>query len=923
MKKFNFSKGLVIGLLTLALVLTGFATVKASAADETKTITFKAKVGDDVTDAEYKVTFTPGKAAVEDDPSTDANEAAAAVDPVVKTGSLKLDTIIAALAKADSTLYIASGTPTSNPEGKVTYSDAGEKFEIDATVAEDIVVTIPVKIPSVTFTVTVNDILKADTEDDESGTYKFTTDGTFLKKGNSITIANIIAGMKLEDGDELTETGLQDPTAWVLNAFATTGVNATNKDYISQALDKITDKITLAENLDKLDVAFTFTVTNSKAPVTFVYGDYKAYFEVDNKKADTKILFSDIVDKLQKTEGEGDAAVVKTYVGEEGESVILAEGLTAANVTAKGNYSTWYYTVKRAGTAASAETDVTITDKKVVSAFKWAGYDPETDSIVFDSPVELTLYWVDCKSSKGVQVKGDKVNSLSLTKVTPKGGDAYYTASIPLYDKSAGVKVAESKAAYIYASVRTPSEDKAKYAANYIVDATPYKKISVTFAYAQAAKDGEEPAIASITTIDNKKKTVIYSGEGTEAKEFKDALEEMIDDLQYSEDGTTWYYIIGNEMDPKTKKAPDLNLNKLYELVNGGSKTTLYFRIKGAEAEPETPAVEGESEGSPAKNAYRATKAVKVSVDAAKEGKAVKVDVSKGTLALKNGYDFTITSKNEEKNISIEEAFTILPFNKGGKAKEIIVDEETHERTEGDDTAIWPTYDYVPAGKVTENAKMFTNIKVKAFSVKEICDYCDAIYAGTGDLYIWIRKSATAKKPAEKWTLMTIARVTDGPTIKEDKNKFYSVQDVADTKGVIATPEISNAKTDKNSGAYEYLVVDAADIKQKEGESKYYADIDFTTAKWTTLGDKGLTVGKSKSKYSAKTGGKATDHVLKDGSIVLVRRAGDKSSNILASEYIITMVAKESIEVEVEKDDKKVKESKTLYVWKSYSVAAE
>ena len=97
-------------------------------------------------------------------------------------------------------------------------------------------------------------------------------------------------------------------------------------------------------------------------------------------------------------------------------------------------------------------------------------------------------------------------------------------------------------------------------------------------------------------------------------------------------------------------------------------------------------------------------------------------------------------------------------------------------------------------------------------------------------------------------------------------------------------------------------------------------NIDMTTAKWTTLTDKGVTVAKSKSKYANEEGKKATDHVLKDGSVILIRRAGDKSSGILASDYVMTTIVKQDVTY---KDADNKDQTKALYVWKEFAQAAE
>ncbi|MCR5330767.1 MAG: hypothetical protein K6E62_06225 [Lachnospiraceae bacterium] len=881
MKKYILSKGFLAGLLTLALCLTCFGYVKASAAaGDSHTITFQAKVGSE-NKGTYEVTYKEGTAK-----------------------EVTLADVLDKLGKADECLYVQDGDPSIPADKGVSFADA--KFSIADTAKEDVTVTVGVKSPVVTFNVTVKDMLG-----DEAGAYTFTAGTSFQKKNASIQASDFLGEMK--NGDNT----LADASAWVVAE-----VTANNEKF-TYSNGKFTLAADLADNL-----TIVLTVTNSKAPVKFTYDGFTATFQVENKKGDSKILFTDIVDGLKKKVDEED----KTYaeVKEIPENIILSDGF-AENATVTGKYATWFYTVKLADVVSTAPDAIAITAGKIEPAFIANDYDPATDSIKFVSKVDLDVHWIDCKKAAGVQAKGEKLSTLSLkqNKVTGDANFGKYEGYISLSSKDDGVKVAESKTAYIYASIAAPAADKTKYTANYVVDATPYKKIAVTFGYTLAQKDKLEPAIASITTIDNKKKTVVYSGlydadtnpdnylvRTAATQQAAAVYSDIFNALQYSTDGTTWYKIVGNDL-VNGKQVNDLNLDKLYSLVNGGSKTTLYFRIKGAAATAEE-GTEGQDDYKAAANAYRATKPVKAAVDAAKAGKAVKVDVSKGTLALKNGYDFTMTAGEKDvpafQNAQGEAiAWTILPFNKGGKAK--ATDAEGNEV----DTAIIETVNYVPAAKVTENDEMFTNIKVKAYSVDDIALKCGQSSVGSGKMYIWVRKSATTKKPAEQWTLITLDRITAAPAIANAKGaQYYIAQAADDTKGVIGTPEIKNGSGDKNSGAYEYLIVDAADIKTNNSGT-FYADIDYTSAKWTTLNDKGLTVGKSKSKYSNEEGKKASDHVLKDGSVILVRRAGDKSSNILASQYIVTMVVKQDVEVEVEKDGKKEKETKSLLVWKAYS----
>ena len=750
-------------------------------------------------------------------------------------------------------------------------------------------------------------------------TYTFTpSSDAFLKKNDTITLDDIINGATCKNQGQNESFVSDGNTAsdWIINTS-----NDKSKTYGLEDNDeflkydknarsyKLIADLTEDKEVEIYLAPATVTISFIAKPEGELYDGYSSEFKVTNGSK-TRIGFEDIAAGFRKeteTEGEYDYLTDQVIVG----------GLTADYSKA---YSSLAYEVNISGIRTTDLEPVQNVELDPVFTAS-TGYDPDSDSLYFESPVNLTLYWADAKKSAGVQLKGDKVNSLSMTKVTAEGG-FYFKASLPLNDKDNGVKIAENKTAYIYVSTKAPAEEKTKYTGNYIVEATPYKKIAITFDYARADNFEEAEdiyAIASVTTTDTKKKTITYSGYTTE--DHKNGLDAIIEMVQYSEDGTTWYEILENEIG-KDKVNHDLSLKKLYELINSGSKTTLYFRIKGeaareaiepqAEDNPKTLLFD-ESVGRAASNAYRTSKAIKTGISPAKDGKAVKVDVVGGTLALKNGYDFVMTEK-EKDTPHTTEAMTILPFNKAGKATRTInADGENKEV----DTDIIPTWDYIPVKKVTDDASMFTSTKVKSYSIKKIVDECGYDLDGSGNLFIWIRKSATISKPADKWVLITLSNVTEAPVITKAKNAdYYIAQDVEDTKGIIATPEVKNGKSDKNSGAYEYLIVDVADIVVENSIAS--ANIDFTTAKWTTLNDKGLTVGKSSSKYSAKEGGKATPHVLKEGSAVLVRRAGDKSSNILASDYLVTMVVKQDVTY---KDADNKEQTKTLFVWKPYVVA--
>jgi hypothetical protein len=847
-------KGVLACLLSLALIVTCFGLVGAKA-DETEqkvTVTLKSEGNSDET---IEVTIPAGETAKQID-----------LPAFPKSWEVPESKVFEGWLK---------GSESSVLTGKLE-------------VTGDVTLTAKYKdAPKVTFTVKT----VYDTEP------KLYTYSKFLYKANeTVTLEEIFGEAKLDNKT------IEYPSAWILNGDPVItvpegkgAISFVNKNSF-KVTTALTDDATVVINLApaKLNISFNVTV-NGK--------EYSSTFSVENgAKAKTKISYYDIAAGLKRSENE-------ELIALEGKVVTKVGGVAQA-----GKYSASAYEVANNEIKTADFTDVAI---EVADAFTdKSGYDPATDSIFFESPVEVTVYWADVKKAAGGTFNAKNFKSLDLKK---ENNATTYTGSISLTDKSAGLKVGENKATYLYASIVEPESGKVKYTPNFIVDATPYKKIAVTLAYAQADAKAEGCAIATITTTDTKGKSVVYSGYYDAEKnpenylykivETKVTYSDILKSLQYSTDGNAWFDVTAEpeEVNGKTVKRA-LDLDKLYELVNGGSKTTLYFRISGGAAVAaveDNPATADKDESVAAKNAYRATKALKFVVNAAKETKTVKVNVSTGTLALKNGYDYFITTDKTATPIA-SEAITILPYNKDGKATKVVGEGDAAEEVA---TTI-ATADFTPVKKAKENDKMFTSTKVKSVLISDLVEN-----PLESDMYIWIRKSATANKPADKWVLITVAKVTAAPTITNVKGKeYYSVQDVADTKGVVAAPEVKNASSDKNSGAYEYLIVDAADYTAEDG-----LKVDLSTAKWNTLGEKGVTIGKEKSKYSNAADKKATAHVLKEGSIILIRRAGDKSSNILASDFALTTIVKEEVDVEVEKDGKKTTEKKSLYVWKAYT----
>lgn len=288
-----------------------------------------------------------------------------------------------------------------------------------------------------------------------------------------------------------------------------------------------------------------------------------------------------------------------------------------------------------------------------------------------------------------------------------------------------------------------------------------------------------------------------------------------------------------------------------------------------------------------------ASKAVKVKI--AKQAKApkAKYDQKKDTIALKNGFDFGLATKVNEK-YTVTTWYTILPANKEATKKTAV-------------ESIVATTTYVPCDKKEDAYKAnTTQYKFKALPLDTIAEQIGA----EGEFTLAVRKSATAKKPASDVTYITFAAQTAAPivftadkvaskynvaTAEEFEKKGFVIGTVANYNGTNGTTGFWNSfaigekgeGADENPAAYEYLVVKQSDITGNK--------IDWTTASWSKLDPaKTKITSKLKAKYSDVDGKKsdaklaainkpegfnpATPAIPENATILLVRRAGVKGA---------------------------------------------
>jgi hypothetical protein len=309
----------------------------------------------------------------------------------------------------------------------------------------------------------------------------------------------------------------------------------------------------------------------------------------------------------------------------------------------------------------------------------------------------------------------------------------------------------------------------------------------------------------------------------------------------------------------------------------------------------------------------------------AKQAKApkVKVDVSKDTIAIKNGFDFALAVKNAEtKEYEVVNWFTILPVLKTATVSsegESIVGGVIGTGNDVKQTAYKPLDKKdTNAGKVVKNEGddnyyySSTKYKFKALSNDKLFEIImndleieSASELNQLDYKIAVRKSATEKKPASAYTLVDIKLQAEAPIVYTESNvkgQFLVASADEFTKKGIALGEIAafagytgtGAETAIATSGFDstFKITEASDsIKERdEGSTFEYAvvstvdyfatgdaAIDWTTVKWKKLDTSKLKITEKLSgKYKTVKGTKKTAS-LKDTASSEIKQTGEEA----------------------------------------------
>lgn len=276
-------------------------------------------------------------------------------------------------------------------------------------------------------------------------------------------------------------------------------------------------------------------------------------------------------------------------------------------------------------------------------------------------------------------------------------------------------------------------------------------------------------------------------------------------------------------------------------------------------------ALKGTSGNASATNLTRPSAVKKVKIAKAADAKAVKIDYKKGTVAIKNGYDVYFSATQVSGSALEANFIRILPHNKDAATGAAV----NYTALSTNATVANVTTNaaaYIPEAKCSaDNKAKYTGTKVASVAL--------ALPAGSTN-YLYVRKSATTKAPAQKYQEMELTGPAAAPAIVS-MSATGNLPAVG--SGTAVNAEFKEGSKIKLSSALdlEFTVVVGSE----------YANIDTTSLKWTSVKkDKEIDLVGALSKVSYKLEGqkkasKRPQHSVKDYLILIRTPANTKKGS--------------------------------------------
>ena len=371
--------------------------------------------------------------------------------------------------------------------------------------------------------------------------------------------------------------------------------------------------------------------------------------------------------------------------------------------------------------------------------------------------------------------------------------------------------------------------------------------------------DGLVP-VTSITLVPTERKIVFnpnWSIEGDEAKGNKVLTNVVITNA----DSTVYTYVHGTptgsnekritELDIQWRKGTNGEWSEMSALTSSKwdsmkmSGAVVYFRVGAKDSSVVTPSTTTTG----LETGHRFSKENKIKLNITKAS-SIKLDVSKLTLAIKNGVQFRVEGKPDW--------VTILPYSGQSKIT---------------DTAIRPITNKTTFDPYTEN----TQVKVTYMDIADIrAALGTTAPAETEPLVLEVRIAATIKKPASRISTVTIPPQGEAPkaSISYD-GKSWTVTEL--TAADTTAPAV-----------FEYTIVKKSDVTEKK--------LDMSSLKWSSIKAGTSIKDTTKSTYSTIDKSRKTIVITDPDIQMLIRRKGvtasSKTTAVLASKYLALDVPK-------------------------------
>lgn len=329
-------------------------------------------------------------------------------------------------------------------------------------------------------------------------------------------------------------------------------------------------------------------------------------------------------------------------------------------------------------------------------------------------------------------------------------------------------------------------------------------------------------AVQSVAVTTNDSKILTY-------QHLSSAETELIKDIDNSDFKMQWRKGANGDWKP----IEEMSYTDWTGMKNSGA--ILYMRL---DAENQTAKSEGCRFSKENKIKFAITKAP-----------AVKIDVSKLTLSMKNGMQFRIHGGDGR-------WFTILPYSLASTEKKYLRDKTL--------ASLFNPFTESTSGKLSV---------ISIDEVKSVLNYIEP--ASPTALVLDVRIAATTKKPASQIGTVSIPPQSGKPSVSgiTKAEDSYTLGSITMSDNVVASP------------IFEYVVVLKDDATKKL--------VDFTTLKWGTVKPGTVFRNNIQSIYNILDEGhtRRTVKITDSGACLLIRRRGVKASSkaegVLASDVFV------------------------------------